>query len=565
MDLVSSQETRRIIDRIMGFELSTLLKKKIHSLSAGRVQSVALKLITDREKEVQTFVPCEYYVIYGIFDEMKAKLDYYNDREITIKSKEEALAILENLKEKEFIVLDKNVHIRTIEPKQPFKTSSLQQEAFNRYHFSTKTTQNYAQKLFELGLITYIRTDGIGYAEEFIEHGKKYVETNFGEKYLASASKYKTLQVKDDTKLAHEAIRPTSLESTPESVKTSLDNGSYKLYKLIYERSLASLMAPKKEEVVVLKFESSGYVFRYEEAELIFDGFLKVTLIEKEEEVKRYNAKKYNINDKIVPSLLEEEQHFTKGPVRYNEARLVKMMEDVGIGRPSTYASTIATLYEREYIVSEKGILKPTEQGVLTIDRLASYFPEFMDTSFTASMEKELDEVTLGNGSRLKILQEFYDKFEPMYLKAKKDMPGLEIVYTDNICPKCGKKLVLRKSKFGTFEACSGFPTCKYVLKEEKEEPILEESGKVCPNCGKPLVKRKSKRGEFYACSGFPTCKYIEGQEKKKNETITDKLCPKCGKPLALKKGRKGKSDFLACTGFPICKHIEPIDKKEAK
>ncbi len=562
MDLVSSQETRRIIDRIMGFELSTLLKKKIHSLSAGRVQSVALKLITDREKEVQSFVPTEYYVIQGEFNKMNAKLDSYIGKDITINTHEAALDILKQLEGKEFVISSKKVSMRSVEPKLPFKTSSLQQEAFNRFRFSTKATQSYAQKLFESGLITYIRTDGLGYAKEFVDHGKKYVLDNFGKEYMASTSKYKCLEVKDDTKLAHEAIRPTSLEDTPDSLKAKLDKNSYKLYKLIYERSLASLMAPKKEEVVALKFECAGYSFSYEEVKLVFDGFLKVTIEEKEEKNKSKNAHKYNEGDKIVPSKLFEEKHLTKGPVRYNEARLVKMMEDVGIGRPSTYASTIATLYEREYIVSEKGILSPTEQGVITIDRLASYFPEFMDTSFTASMEKELDEVTLGNGSRLKILSSFYDKFTPLYEKAKKEMSGLEVVYTDNICPKCGKKLVKRKSKFGTFEACSGFPTCKYVLKEEKEEAQLEENGKLCPKCGKPLVKRKSKRGEFFACSGYPTCKYIEGQEnEKKEEVLSDKTCPNCGKPLAIKKGKRGKGDFLACIGFPSCKYIESIKK----
>ncbi len=558
MDLVSSQETRRIIDRIMGFELSSLLKRKIHSLSAGRVQSVALKLITDREKEVQSFVPSEYYVICGEFNNMESKLDSYNGRDITISSYESAIEIVKNLENKEFTISNKKISTRFGEPKLPFKTSTLQQEAFNRFHFSTKVTQSISQKLFELGLITYIRTDGIGYAEEFIEHGKDYILNNFGSEYMASASKYKNLQVKDDTKLAHEAIRTTSLDNTPESMKGKLDSSAFKLYKLIYERSLSSLMAPKKEEVVSLKFECLGYSFSYEEVELLFDGFLKVTSSEKETKSNK-NAKKYNIGDKIVPSKIFEEKHLTKGPVRYNEARLVKMMEDVGIGRPSTYASTIATLYDRDYIISESGLLKPTEQGILTIDRLASYFPEFMDTSFTANMEKELDDVTSGNGSRNKILNEFYNAFSPMYEKARKEMPGIEIVFTDNVCPKCGKPLVKRKSKFGTFEACSGFPSCKYVLKEETE---IEDTGKICPKCGKPLVKRKSKRGEFYACSGFPSCKFIEGQDEVKKVELSDKVCPKCGKPLAIKSGKRGKSDFLACTGFPSCKYTESLQKK---
>lgn len=563
MDLVASQETRRIIDRIMGFDLSNLLKKKIHSLSAGRVQSVALKLVCDREKEVQAFVPQKYYTIQGEFQGLKAKLDSYIGKEVTIKTEEEAEEILKLLKGKDFIVTKKKVSLKNSEPKIPFKTSSLQQAAFNSFHFSTKMTQSLAQRLFETGLITYIRTDGVGFAEEFISHGKEFIKKNYGEKYLAKKEKYFAMQMKENAKVAHEAIRPTSLDTTPQAIKDTLEGNAYRLYKLIYERSLAALMASKVEEITIYYLDCLGYTFRHEEAKLIFDGFKKVTFEEKDEdEIEKSSLQSFDEGESVRNEVLESEQHFTKGPVRYNEARLVKMMEDLGIGRPSTYASTISTLFERKYISVSKGLLLPTEQGNLTIERLTAFFPEFMDASFTAEMEKNLDDVTIQNDSRLKILQSFYDEFLPLYNKAKEEMPGLEVVYTGNICPKCGKPLVLRHSRYGTFEACSGFPECKYVKKQEKQP--VEETDKICPKCGKPLVKRVSKRGEFYACSGFPKCRYIEGEEKEKKEPIyVDKVCPKCGKPLVLHKGKRNRPDFLACSGFPKCRYIESLNEKK--
>ncbi len=598
MDLVSSQETRRIIDRIMGFELSTLLKKKIHSLSAGRVQSVTLKLITDKEKEVQAFVPEEYYTISSIINDVEAKLDSYQNEEITIKTKEEAEKIIDSIRDKKYVVTKKKVVTRKIEPKLPFRTSSLQQEAFNRYHFSTKATQSYAQKLFELGLITYIRTEGNAYAEEFVEYGKKFVEDKYGKEYLNTKSKYENLTAKDNSTLAHEAIRPTSLENTPSLQKSVLDDGSYKLYKLIYEHSLASLMAPKVEEVITVYFDCLGYGFKTESISVKFKGFLKATST-KEEQKENKSVNNFVEQGEYESSSIKYEQHFTKGPTRFNEAKLVKMMEELGIGRPSTYAPTISTLLERDYIKSEKGILYPTDQGNLTIERLASYFPEFMDTSFTAKMEKDLDDIRAHDGTREKVLNSFYSEFEPLYIKAKEEMPGLEVVYSSNTCPKCGKPLVFRKSSFGEFEACSGFPKCKYILK--KEEKPLELSSEICPKCGKPLVLRKSKKGEFLACSGYPSCRFIKGEEEqvlsdevcpkcgkplilrhsKKGEflacsgyptchyikgeepSFSDKKCPKCGSLLVLKKGKRGKGDFLACSSFPKCRYIESIEKKE--
>ena len=560
LDLVASQETRRIIDRIMGFKLSTLMKRKIGSLSAGRVQSVTLKLITDREKEIESFVPSEYWTIEGNFDKKyKAHLESYKGNKIEISSEKEADKILKSLPST-FVVDDVNIRPHYTDSQVPFRTSVLQQVAYNTCKFSTKVTQSYAQRLFELGLITYIRTDGTGLAKEFIEHGKKYIKSNYGNEYLASEAKLRSLENKDNSNMAHEAIRPTSLDNTPEFVKENykLERGLLSLYKLIYKRSLAALMSPKVEDVTTIKLSGKDYVFSYSARKVVFDGYSKVYKDEDEESNK--SVAKYKIGEKVEISDVEKLQHFTKGPTRFNEAKLVKSMEELGIGRPSTYASTIATLYARDYIKNEKGSLYPTEQGIITVENLNKFFEPFMETTYTAMMESELDEVSLSDGTRSKILNEFYDKFEDLYNIAVTSMEKEQPKLSGGICPQCGKELVFRKSKYGQFEACSGFPECNYVKKQEKEE--LKYSDKTCPKCGKPLVLRKSRKGEFYACSGFPSCTYIDGQEEKEI-VYSDKVCPKCGKPLIRKQGKKGKSDFYACSGFPRCHYLKSVEESE--
>ena len=358
--------------------------------------------------------------------------------------------------------------------------------------------------------------------------------------------------------MAHEAIRPTSLENTPEIVKQNyhLERGLLALYKLIYNRSIAALMSPKVDEVTTIKIEGNDYIFVLNGTKNVFEGYSKVYKTEESEEDTLIND--FVVGQEVKPSEINKHQHFTKGPTRFNEAKVVKTMEELGIGRPSTYASTIATLYARDYIKNEKGILHPTSQGINTVENLNKFFEPFMETSYTAKMESELDEVSIEDGTRSKILNEFYDKFEALFNVAINSMEKEQPKQSGNICPKCGKPLVYRKSKYGEFEACSGFPECDYVKKEEKQPLVY--SDKICPKCGKPLVLRKSKKGEFYACSGFPKCSFIEGQ---KEEQLLDITCPKCGKPLVLKKGKKGKSDFYACSGFPSCRHIESIKKEK--
>ena len=560
LNLVASQETRRIIDRIMGFRLSTLMKRKIGSLSAGRVQSVTLKLITDREKEIASFVPEEYWTIEADYQGFNFNLDSYLGRKLDVHSESDAQELLDKMPEN-FVVNEVNDNPRFTDSKVPFRTSVLQQVAYTSNKFSTRVTQSYAQRLFEMGLITYIRTDGTNLAKEFIDHGREYIVNHFGKEYLASEAKLKSLENKETSAMAHEAIRPTSLENTPDKVKTeyNLERGLLSLYKLIYNRSLAALMAPKQEKVTTIKAAREGYTFSYTGSSLVFDGYSRVYKAEEESNDKKVLSLKEG--DEITFDKIEKSQHFTKGPSHYNEAKVVKSMEDLGIGRPSTYASTIATLYSRDYIENQKGNLLPTEQGNLTVDALVKFFTPFMDVHYTANMEIQLDELAEGNESRHQILTEFYNSFEPLFESAQTNMEKEQPKMTGELCPLCGKPLVYRKSRYGTFIACSGYPECKYVKKEEKEEVVSPD--KVCPKCGRPLVKRKSRRGEFWACSGYPSCSYIEGQDEKQ-DILTSIPCPKCGKPLIRRAGRHGKSDFYTCSGFPKCRYIEAIKEDKS-
>lgn len=556
LNLVSSQETRRIIDRIMGFKLSTMLKRKIGSISAGRVQSVALKLITDREKEVQSFVPEEYWTIEASFNNklFTAKLDKKADKDLKIKNEAEANEILTDLP-RTFVCSQVKKTIKKIESKPPFTTSTLQQEAYNRYKFSTAKTSLLAQKLYEgielgsetTGLITYMRTDSVRLSPEFINSANEFIENEYGKQYLGHAKIRKSQkgQVQD----AHEAIRPTSLLNTPSKMKEYLSRDLYNLYTLIYNRALASLMAPRIDENTSVKLNNKDYEFKTDGSVLVFDGFTKIYNLEEDDTKSLPEFKEgltYDVDEFV------KEQHFTKAPSRFTEARLVKTMEEVGIGRPSTYASTISTLYKREYIKAENGALIPSKQGMLTTDRLEKYFPTFMDEKFTAKMETLLDNIVEGSSSRLTLLNQFYSSFQKLYENASETW-----IESYGKCPVCGKDLELKSSRFGVFIACSGYPECHYVKKEEKEQPQINED-KLCPKCGKPLVLRKSKRGEFYGCSGYPQCNYIE---KDKPIEIENRVCPKCGGTLLIRKGVGKKSDFIACSNFPKCRYTESIKK----
>lgn len=581
MNLVASQETRRIIDRIIGFKLSTLLHSKIKSRSAGRVQSVTLKFLVDREKEIQAFQSEEYWTLAGLFNDEKvvATLKGYKDAEKEIKfvdreiettnkseedvnkqkigSQAEMEAIIAALP-KEFKVKDLETKRVKSKSKSPFTTSTMQQAAFSQYHFSTKKTALIAQHLYEgkeingtfKGLITYMRTDSERLSPEFVESANQYILDNYGEKYLGKIHKEKSSKNIQD---GHEAIRPTDLSLTPEVLKPFLTKDELALYKLIYARALSSLMSNKEDDVTTLTLEGNGYLFEAKAYKSVFDGYSKVygdyETYQKDSELPNLTVGSEIELDKTIPT-----QHFTKPPLRYTEGRIVRLMEENGIGRPSTYASTIATLEDRKYADVSKGTLTPTEQGILTVEKLSEFFPKFISASYTASMESDLDHVVAGDSSRNKLLKDFCDEFFPMYEHALQNMEKIKDKEVGRLCPMCGRPLIEKHSKYGMFVACSGFPQCKYIEKKEKE--YVE--GRVCPKCGGRLVVKHSNRGEFVACDNFPKCRYIEGNEKPQVEG--GRICPKCGKGhMIVKHTKKGHISFLACSNFPECEYTESL------
>lgn len=522
MNLVNSQETRRIIDRILGFALSKVTKKAINSKSAGRVQSVTLKLIVDHENEILNFKPEKYYSIKVNLDneDYKIEISNYNGEKIDrIKTKEQADEIFNKIGDT-LKVTNIEIKERTVKSKEPYTTSTLQQDAFNTYHFSTKETQAVAQRLYEgvetseglVGLITYMRTDSTKLSQTYINKAKAYIVETYGEEYFKGEKNVKHVQGAQE---AHEAIRPTSNHRTPDSLKDYLTKREYQLYKLIYDRAQGSLMSDEIDEVHTITLSSNGVNFKLEGFKVLFDGFSKLNKTKKE----KYLLNDIKMNDELKikdKELLEEE---TKAPARYSEAKIVKLMEEEGIGRPSTYATTINTLIERNYVTSSKGILTPTEQGMLTVKFLAGNFEDLVNVKYTAEMEEKLDNIQEGNTSRSDILNSFYSSFMNELDEYNKN-PKLiverpEAKKTGEKCPVCGSDLVERHSRYGTFVACSNYPECKYVKKEKKE---VEFVGRKCPDCGGDLVYRTGKKGRFIACNNFPKCRHIENIEDEKKE-----------------------------------------------
>ena len=534
-DLVKSQETRRILDRIIGFRLSKLLQSKIGAKSAGRVQSVALKLIVDREREIEAFLPEEYWTITAIFDDYEAKLFAYQNQELELHTKEEVDAVLEKL-DVFLKLVSKEEKEKKKKSRPPFITSTLQQEASTRLGFTAKKTMQIAQKLYEgidleketVGLITYMRTDSIRLSDQFVGSAKHYIEKEYGKEYVGYIkSSKKTENVQD----AHEAIRPTAIERTPASVKQYLTPDEYKLYRFIYQRALASLMADASVNQTTLIFDNHDYQFKTTGQTLLFDGYLKV--------YQDYE----NSEEKILPDLkenevyeaneIQDEQHFTKPPARYTEAKLIKEMEELGIGRPSTYAKTMDTLKERGYVEVVEKKFQPTEVGIESTDKLQEFFADLINVDYTREMEEDLDKIALGELIWNQVLKEFYDLFEPRVKDAFKDMEKKAPEETGEICPECGNPLVIRKGKYGTFVACSNYPECKYVKKEEKEQIVIMD----CPKCDGKILERKTRKGKiFYGCSHFPKCKFATW-----DKPIPEK-CPQCGEILTEKK------DIIKCS-----------------
>ncbi len=562
MDLVKSQEARRILDRIIGFKLSKLLQKKIKSRSAGRVQSIALRMICDREKEIAAFVPEEYWTISALLNKGKAEFDTtlskIDGKKADIKNEEEANDIINSIKEP-FVVENIVEKKKNRSAYLPFITSTLQQEASSKLGFSAKKTMMLAQNLYEgidlknetVGLITYMRTDSTRLSNEFVSAAYSFIENEYGQEYKGF------YRVKNDesSQDAHEAIRPTSLDHTPESVKPYLSNDQYKLYKFIYIRALASLMKEASFKSVTYNIESGTYLFTISGQELVFDGFLKI--------YKDYDSSKDVIlkplskGDVLDLKKMEKEQHFTEGPTRYTEAKLIKALEEEGVGRPSTYATIIDTIVDRGYVElkkeSEKSKTKyffPTEQGTLTDEKLKEFFLPVINVKYTANMEDGLDRIAENKENNIEYLKKFYDEFKPLVDNAYTNMEKKEDEKTGQKCPLCGSDLVYKEGKYGKFVACSNYPTCKYVE--------TESVGRDCPECGAPLIYRTGRYGKFISCSNYPECKHIEKIEKEKPEEV-GRECPECGKPLLKRKSRYG-TYFIGCSAYPKCKYIENIE-----
>lgn len=529
-NLVKSQETRRILDRIIGFRLSKLMQSKTGGKSAGRVQSVALKLIVDREREINAFKKEEYWTIDAIFKDFEASLFAYKNKDIKVKNEEEADKILSSLTDK-FTVSSITKKEKAKKAKPPYITSTLQQEASTKLNFPAKKTMSIAQKLYEgidigtetTGLITYMRTDSIRLSDTYIKDAYKYINDNFGKEYIGYVKKIKKTENVQD---AHEAIRPTSVFRTPNDMKQYLTNDEFKLYELIYYRTLASLMADAKVNSTVMILDNNNYNFKATGQTLIYDGYLKV--YKKFEKSEDKILPVLNENDTVTTDKIEKEQHFTEPPARYTEAKLIKEMEELGIGRPSTYATVIDTIKTRGYVTLDDKKFVPTEIGIETTDKLQEFFSDIINVEYTANMETDLDKIADAKEDNIKVLHDFYDSFEPLVKKAFGEMEKKSPEATGESCPLCESPLVLRKGKYGTFTACSNYPECKYIKKEQKEVKEIVK----CPKCGGMIVERKSKKGKvFYGCNNFPKCKTATW------DIPTGELCPNCGDLLVEKDG----------------------------
>ena len=579
MNLVAAQETRRMEDRIIGFKVSSLLQRNINVQSAGRVQSSTLRMIVDRAKAIAAFVPEEYWTIEAsiVLDGKKyaIRLTKVDGKPFKCSSKEECDAILARMPEQLTVTSIAKIE-KKISPKAPFTTSTLQQEAFAKFHFSNSHTQSVAQKLYEgltvngehVGLITYMRTDSTRISEEFYKrHAVPYILETYGRPYLGAL---RTAKAGKNIQDAHEAIRPTGTHRTPEIVSQYVSPDEAKLYRLIYCRAMASMMAPRSVEQTSVILSGNGLDFSLSGSRVLFPGYSAI--FGEFEDADEAALPEISNGQLFEIKAIKPEQKFTKPEPAYNQASIVKAMEEKGIGRPSTYASTIDTLSKRKYISTTKGVISPTEDGVKAVRVLEKYFPDVVSTDYTATMERQLDKVEAGGTSFLEAMNEFYGPFIENYAKARELMQREPQQETGELCPLCGKPLVVKQSRKGqSFIGCSGFPSCHYIKKEEK--PADEEVGESCPDCGSPLVYKKNKKGEkFIGCSKFPSCRYTRNlTAPKKIETVKApkyteadyvKPCPQCKKGfLVLKHGKK--TDFLGCTNFPRCRYHEWLNPKK--
>ncbi len=546
MDLVNAQQARRILDRIVGYKLSPFLWKKVRKgLSAGRVQSAAVKIIVDREEEIRAFVSEEYWSIDAMLSTsakgkmFPARFHGTRNGKMKIENKEQADAILAELQNAPFRVDHVKRGVRQIAPAPPFITSTMQQEASRKLGFAARRTMKAAQELYEgvevegigaIGLITYMRTDSLRISEDARAEGNAFIQTTYGPDYLPP--KPRVFKSRSNAQDAHEAIRPSQPSLTPERVKESLTSDQYRLYKLIWDRFIASLMANCVHDTCQVDIAADKYLFKASGYTVRFDGYT-VLYVEGKDEESDENGPLPPLNDGDALTLrdLKGNQHFTQPPPRYTEATLIKTLEENGIGRPSTYAPTISTILAREYIEREGKALKPTSLGEVTTHLMQDQFPEIVDVKFTADMEEKLDGVERGKADWVQTLDDFYKGFSETLHKAEENLSGEKIkvpeVESDVVCELCGRKMVIKSGRYGKFLACPGYPECKNTKR------IVEETGGICPKCGGTIVAKKSKNNrKFFGCSNYPQCDFVTWSEP------TKELCPKCGKTLFKKKGR---------------------------
>ncbi|MFP7195409.1 type I DNA topoisomerase [Bacillus licheniformis] len=546
MDLVDAQQARRILDRLVGYKISPILWKKVKKgLSAGRVQSVALRLIIDREKEINDFIPEEYWTIEGSFlkgkETFEASFFGINGEKHQLKSEDDVKQILSRIKGNKFEVKKVTKKDRKRNPALPFTTSTLQQEAARKLNFRAKKTMMIAQQLYEgidlgkegtVGLITYMRTDSTRISNTAQEEAASFIGEQYGKEFLGS--KRKPAKKNENAQDAHEAIRPTSVLRKPSDLKAVLGRDQLRLYKLIWERFVASQMAPATLDTMSVDLENNGLTFRANGSKVKFSGFMKVYVEGKDDQMEEKNKMLPDLaeGDTVLSKDIEPEQHFTQPPPRYTEARLVKTLEELGIGRPSTYAPTLDTIQKRGYVALDNKRFIPTELGEIVLDLIMEFFPEIINVEFTAKMEKELDDVEDGNIQWVQIIDSFYKDFEKRVEKAEAEMQEVEIEpeYAGVDCEACGHPMVYKMGRYGKFMACSNFPDCRNT------KPIVKEIGVKCPSCktGNIVERKSKKRRIFYGCDRYPECEFVSWDKP------LERKCPKCEDMLVEKKLKKG-------------------------
>lgn len=546
MDLVDAQQARRILDRLVGYNISPLLWKKVKKgLSAGRVQSVAVRLIIDREKEINDFVPEEYWSIEGEFlkgkESFEASFYGVNGKKVDLSSEDDVKNILSQMTEKNFLVDSVTKKERKRNPAPPFTTSSLQQEAARKLNFRTKKTMMLAQQLYEgielgkegtVGLITYMRTDSTRISEVAQAEANTYIESNYGKEYLLENARKEKKQT--NAQDAHEAIRPTSTLRDPQSMKDFLSRDQFRLYKLIWERFVASQMASAIMDTMTVDLKNGNVIFRANGSKVKFPGFMKVYVEGTDDQTDDRDKLLPNLSegDKILKKDIEPKQHFTQPPPRYTEARLVKTLEELGIGRPSTFAPTLDTIQKRGYVALDNKRFIPTELGEIVHQLILEFFPEIIDVEFTVKMEQGLDDIEDGKVNWVAIINDFYRDFETHLEKAEKEMEKVEVKDepAGEDCDECGSPMVFKMGRYGKFMACSNFPDCRNT------KPIVKDIGVKCPNCEKGnIIERKSKKRRiFYGCDQFPDCDFLSWDKP------IARACPKCESLLVEKKLKKG-------------------------